>query len=217
METGKYTIRFRDGHTEEYGTNLQIARLFDANGNSLRFDYNTSGELATVTDDLGHLVTYSYTDHRLTRVADSLGRAIEIGYYHSGDANGGEYDLASFLLRFGSDPSDTKLIGFTYDTSSDPSLAHNIATMTDARGGVYVKNVYDADDRIVAQTYGSGSGSYEYVLGDFHADDTHTTVGTGEVVGHYISTLRATNRRGIVTEYVYDRYGSMLLRSVLPP
>lgn len=189
--------------------------MLDANGNALAFGYNDSNELVTVTDSLGRIVSYEYASHRLAHVTDSLGRSVEIAYYGSGDTDGVIYDLRSFTLRYGSGSEDTKTISFTYDTATDPSLAHNIRTMTDSRGQVYVSNTYNTDDRIIAQTYGSGSGSYEYVLGDIHTDDTDTTVGSGEVVGHFVTMNRATNRRGIVTEYTYDRYGSMLSRSVL--
>lgn len=105
---------------------------------------------------------------------------------------------------------------YSPDTSS-PLLSHNLAKLTDASGRVYVDNTYDADDRVVSQIYGTGTISYAYTLGNIHADDTPSGVGSGETIGYYVASNLGTNRRGMEVEHVYDRHGNMTSRIVHDP
>jgi YD repeat-containing protein len=106
------------------------------------------------------------------------------------------------------------MLGFGYTQNSSGALAHDLARLTDAAGHVYVENSYDSDDRVVSQRYGTGTISYEYTLGDVHADDTPESIGTGAVIGRYVAINRSTDRRGNIVEHAYDRFGNLLERRV---
>lgn len=212
--SGNYAMFFDDGTKYVFGSNNEIVTLTNKYNQSQSFTYNNSGALTTVTDTLGRTITYSYddTDH-LTSVAESGGKSVSLSYYGSGDTDGGLHDLREIVIKNG---NETKTIRFTYFTNTgDSNLDHNIRTLIDSKGQVYVENTYDTNDRVLTQKYGNDTGSYTYTLADIHEDDTQTTLGTGKVIGTYVAKNRATNRNGQVTEYVYDRMGNVVSRSTV--
>lgn len=169
-----------------------------------------------MTDTLGRVINYTYDqNNRLIQVAESGGKSVELAYYGSGDTLGSESDLREVTIRQG---TSTKKIGFTYFVATgNETLDHNIRTLIDAKGQTYVENIYDADDRVLSQKYGNHTGSYVYTLENIHIDDTPTTTGSGEIIGKYVKKNRATNRRGVMTEYTYDRMGNVISRTTSLP
>lgn len=203
-----FHLSFDDLTGMEFTLSGALTSVHDASGNALRFSQDSSGRTVSATDTVGRTIAYSYTaSGQLALLASSDGRRVAFEY------SDGEYgDLAR--VRMGRGESE-RVISFGYAPGT-PSieLAHNLATLTDPAGNIYVENTYDADDRVVSQRYGTGTIAYEYSLGDIHADDSPMANGTGEVVGHYVSLNRATDRRGMIVEHAYDRFGHLTERRV---
>lgn len=184
-----YTIVFDDGKKYSFGSNLKVSKIADRYGNSISFAYDADKKLTAVTDTLGRNFTYTYNaDTRLQKVTDFSGRTVELAYYASGDANGSANDLKTVTIKSG---TGTKTVSFAYTGS------HNIRTLTDAKGQIYVTNTYDGNGRVTNQLNGSGSISYVYVLS-----------------GSSVYTNTVTNANGIVTKYTYDQNGNNTRREI---
>lgn len=61
-------------------------------------------------------------------------------------------DLASIETEYA--PDSKKTVAFTYAFGAyDETLDHNLLTLTDAKGQLYVRNEYMAADRVVSQWF----------------------------------------------------------------
>lgn len=200
-DTG-YELRFVNGMTYVFGTNLKITSIRDKDNHILTFAYNGEHVLTSTTDTLGHIFTYDYYDHaRLKSVTDFSGRLVVLSYYTESDEGGSAYDLKSITINNGDVP---KVISFTYQ--KDPTseiLSHNILTLTDSSGKEYVKNVYDTNDRVISQKYGDGTLYYSY----------ETIGGDGDDKNHVTKTT-AINKRGMKSEFSYDASGNTIMKKL---
>ncbi len=211
--SGGYLITFKNGNTETFNDQGLTTQSADANGNTLTYSYNTLGQLTLVQDRFGRTATYEYTAAGyISRVTDNTGRSVILAYYDGTTADGYDGDLKSIILH--NSETSEKTIGFTYFKSSDPSLAHNLISLIDSKGQIYVTNTYDTNDRVLSQHYGDGTGSFEYTLADIHADDTPASIGSGAVIGQYIVKNHATDKEGNITEYTYNRLGNVIKKEV---
>lgn len=196
-----YELRFTNGTTDIFNADLRIASIRDKDNHTLTFTY-TIDKLTSTTDTLGRTVTYEYYDHsRLKSITDFSGRTVTLAYYNETDEGGSAYDLKSVTIDNGDAP---KTISFTYQ--KDPVseiLSHNILTLTDSSGKEYVKNIYDADDRVISQKFGDGTLYYSY----------ETIGGTG-VDAKHITKTTATNKRGMKSEFGYDANGNTLTKKL---
>ena len=187
--TGFYTLTYNDGTKYLFGSNLKVASIVDVNGNTLSFNYNTDKQLTSVVDTLGRTITYAYNaDTRLQTVTDFNGRTVTLAYYTSGDSGGSANDIKSVTVTSG---SESKVVNFTYSTG------HNIHTLKDAKGQTYVTNIYNSDNRVTSQVYGSGTVQYNYT----------TTSGR-------VATNTVTNANGVQTKYTYDSNGNTTKREI---
>ncbi|MDD3302108.1 MAG: DUF6531 domain-containing protein, partial [Candidatus Gracilibacteria bacterium] len=214
-----YKLTYKDKKVYNFNSNGDISSIQDANGNTITFTYNENNQLSDVIDTLGRDIKYTYDEtYKLKRVTDPDGRYVEFSYYGDMETDGSLYDLKSIKIH-NSDNTEIpteqkeKTIKFTYyKNSTDNKLSNNIKTLLDSKNQIYVTNTYDINDRVISQTYGDGTGTYEYTLADIHADDTPETVGNGIVIGTYVSKNKVTDKRGIVTEYYYNRMGNVVTR-----
>ena len=190
---GLYTITFDDGTIYHFGLTLKIASITDRYGNSLSFTYNLDNELTTVTDTLGRNIAYTYNDSsRLQKVTDFNGRTVELAYFGLSETGGSVSDLKSVTITSGTGTNAlSKTTSFTYDSS------HNIITLTDAKGQVYVQTTYDTNNRATSQIYGSGTVNYSYTLS-----------------GSSVYTNDVTNANGVHTRYTYDSNGNTVEREI---
>lgn len=144
-----------------------------------------------------------------------MGRYVTFDYYGDNDASGSLMDVKTISLHYGNTASGSKDIAFTYYKGNNSNgLAHQIQTLTDSKGQIYVTNTYDSNGRVALQTYGDGSVAYAYTLGDMHVDDTLTQPGSGTIIGQYVQTNTVIDKNGNKTVYTYDRMGNMLKRRV---
>lgn len=184
-----YILTFDDGTVYSFGANLKIAKNADRYGNALTFAYNGDKQLTTVTDTLGRIITYTYNaTARLASVTDFNGRAVGLTYFASGDSGGLANDLKTVTITSG---ASTKTISFGYGSM------HDIKTLVDSKGQTYVTNVYDANNRVTSQTYGSGTANYAYAL-----------------AGSAVATNMVTNANGVQTRYTFDANGNTTKREI---
>jgi YD repeat-containing protein len=164
----EYIMSFKNKSLYHFGANKFIQNISNQNGNVLSFSYDSFNRLTSVVDTVGRTIQYTYYDsNRLKRVTDFSGRYVEFSYYDGATNDWYLYDLKNITIHNGNEAE--KNISFTYTKDeTEPKLAHNIKTMTDSKGQVYVTNTYDENDRVTSQIYGDGSGSYDYTLADIH-------------------------------------------------
>ncbi|MDD4151526.1 MAG: DUF6531 domain-containing protein, partial [Candidatus Gracilibacteria bacterium] len=210
-----YKISFKNKKNYLFNSAGYISEIKDANGNKLSFIYDANNLLVQVIDTLGKTIKYTYNDdNKLVKVTESGGRYVAFEYFAGNTDYGDENDLKSIKIH-NSDTAE-KTISFSYYLSgNDFNLSHNMKSLIDSKGHVYVVNTYDKNDRVISQSYGDGIGYYEYTLGDIHSDDSPEQVGNGEVVGTYVVKNKVTDKKGNVTEYTYNRMGNVLSRKVL--
>lgn len=192
---GSFTLTTKHGEVKEFDTDGKLISMRDRNTNTMTFTYDPAGKLPVtgtspyfvtqttgivvmdyrliqITDTVGRNVDLIYdTNGRLVKIKDFMGRVLTYGY----DANG---DLISFgeIPPGGLLPGET-LMGYkTTYTYTD----HNLETITDAKGQLYLQNIYDpydpATDRVIQQTYGDPFESGGTSIINYDPSGNKTTV-----------------------------------------
>jgi len=114
----------------------RIASVTDDHGLKTTYGYNAEGRLATITDPSAQTLTFSYNaSNHITLVKDSTGREVKFAYSAAGDLET-VTDALGGVTKYG------------YDAQ------HRMTSITDPRSNVILKNVYDGQGRIVEQKDG---------------------------------------------------------------
>ncbi len=177
------TIRWFHGFD---GSNLAgvLEEIEDRLGNRQSFLYDDRGLLATVVDTMGRSIELDWNDEgRLVSVSDFAGREVRYGYDDAGDLVSVRSPVVTGTPN-GNDFPDGKTVRYAYSADPDrPRLAHDLRTIADGTGTVFLENVYGSkeDD-------GSGSLEFDRVLS--------TVVGSGEVGGTTSFAYEALNAGG---------------------
>ena len=226
------TLTWGDGHTETFtadglGGYVPQYGVFDTlvdNGdgtftlikrNRTRYDFDTSGRLAAITDKNGNRLSLTYTGADLTELIETAGRTILLSYDTAGrittitDPIGRTvhytYDLNGNLIQ--AIDRNGNVTVYTYDA------AHQILTVVDPRGHTVVSNTYDDANRVVTyQTDAKGNPtSFTYQELD---RITTITDALGNVTVHQHDSLlrliREEDARGAIAYYVYDTAGNRI-------
>jgi RHS repeat-associated protein len=84
---GEWTLKFQksEGKLVFSDTTGRELRQVDRNNNTIKFDYNASGLLSTVTDTQNRPTTLSYVGGRLDTVTDPAGRTVHYTYTAGGN------------------------------------------------------------------------------------------------------------------------------------
>lgn len=170
--TGAFVVTFADGGTWRFRPDTEaiapgrIDAITDRNGNALHFVYDASSRLMTITDTLDRPFTVAYDANGfIASVTDFTGRQVTYAYYQDGDPMGVAGDLASVTLpaitgtSTGNDFPAGRTTTYEYTVGGvDPSLDHNLLTITNANGDTIIANTYGqsglALDRLEQQAYG---------------------------------------------------------------
>ena len=111
-----------------------LSWIQDRYGNQIQFNYN-GGLIDQIVSPSGRYVTLNYdSSNRVTSAVDNTGRTITYAYNTAGS-------LATVTYP------DKTTEQYTYDSSN------HMLTMQDRRGNVWVTNQYDANGRVIKQTY----------------------------------------------------------------
>ena len=229
-----HTLTFPDTGTWEFhpldGSPLagRLSSIVGSDGNPLSFEYDGDGRLISVIDTLDRTITFAYNAHGfLESVTDFTGRSVTYEYYDGVEPGGGFGDLKSVTTPAvtgtptGNDFPNGKTTTYTYTTGfGDERLNHDLLTVTDPKGQLYLQNVYAHTispddprytqdpaspyfDRVVRQVWGDPDDVIDLVYApqDPHWDDNCST---GMVI--------VNDRMGNVTELYYNSSNRRVLR-----
>jgi len=154
----------------------KIVSMSDRYGNTTTFEYDLAGRLTTIRDTLDspvnpRAITIAYNvDGFIQSVTDFTGRQVTYTYYQDPDVGGDAGDLRTVTsppvvgTPNGNDFPLGKTTTYTYtDGSPIVRLNHNLLTITDPQGQVYLSNTYHptanpvdiAFDRCISQQRGT--------------------------------------------------------------
>jgi RHS repeat-associated protein len=159
------TLVFPDGFAASRASQSAVIRIVDRNGNSTNIARGTNGVVTRVTSPNGRYIDFTYdASDRVTQARDNVGRAVSYTY----DAGGRLWkvtDLAGGVTEY------------TYNTS------HQMLTLKDPKGVVYLTNEYDASGKVTKQTQADGTAyTFAYTLAaDGRVTQTDVTAPRGQV------------------------------------
>ncbi|HSS94685.1 MAG TPA: right-handed parallel beta-helix repeat-containing protein [Candidatus Dormibacteraeota bacterium] len=215
---GSFRLTGLDGTVLAFDSSGRIATITDDHGLVTTYGYNENGRLATITDPSSQVLTFSYNgSNHITAVKDSTGREIQFAYTEAGD-------LKSVTDALGG------VNKYEYDGQ------HRIKAITDPRKNVILKNTYDGQGRIVEQRDGLNNlWKLEYKSGEtivtepeggktaFGFDGQDRVVSEKDQLGNVTTTSydadgnvdEVLEPEGAKWEFGYDSAGN--LTSVLDP
>ena len=199
----------------------RLSSIVDRNGQGLTFGYDGTGRLTTITDSAGRIATIAYNaSDFVSSVTTHDSRSVSYTY----DANGAlatVTDVRGKVWTYGSDGFqrllsiqdplghypyrvtydesgrvDTMLDGVGNQTSYDGAFGTQVATITDANGGIWTDE-YDSYGRLETRTDGAGNAT------TFTLDVTLNTTGVRSPANE-------------TTSMTYDAGGNVLT-AVAPP
>jgi len=133
---GTFQLTTLENTVYRFDTSGRIASITDDHGLKTTYGYDANGRLATITDPSAQTLTFSYNaSNHITSVKDSTGREVKYTYSGAGD-------LATVTDPLGG------VTEYTYDAE------HRIKTIKDPRGNVILQNTYDGQGRVVEQRDG---------------------------------------------------------------
>jgi RHS repeat-associated protein len=202
-----FQLTTAEGFTYVIDQTLGATSVADPNGN--RLTINASG----ITSSAGQSVAFIRdAQGRITQIADALGNVLTYSYSGTGD-------LSTFVDRVGNTTT------YSYDTT------HLLTNIVAPNGEQAVKNVYDAQGRLVSTTDASGKTvNYTHALASnqeavqdrlgntttYTYDQDGNITQTVDALGNVTSAtydsnddqLTSTNALGKTTTYVYDPLGN---------
>ena len=126
-----YQLKEPNGTIRQYNSSGNLLSITDRNNNSRSYTY--SGDLLTsISDNFGHSLTFAYTDGKLSGVTSSLGTWT---YAYLND------NLVTVTKP------DSSTIQYIYDDVND---AHNLTGVIDEAGTRVLTVAYDSQDRVIS-------------------------------------------------------------------
>ncbi len=166
LDPSRYKLTTKAGYIYELNQDFGIEKVIDPNGHTLT--YSDTG----IVHSSGKSIDFIRDgDGRITAITDPSGQSILYNY----DANG---DLTSVSDQL------SAVTRFSYNQN------HGLLDITDPLGRKLVKNLYDADGRLIAQEDNEGN----------RTDFNHDIAGRQSIV---------TDRLGRTTAYYYDERGNI--------
>jgi RHS repeat-associated protein len=224
---GSLTLTFPDTGTWSFRSLAEanapgkISEVIDRNGNTISYEYDAQGRLTRVRDTTGilndgRLIAIAYNaDGFIETITDWTGRQIQYAYYDDHDPNGSAGDLKSVTTPSvtgtptGNDFPLGKTTTYTYSKGfADERLNHNLLTITDPKGQVYVQNTYSNDPttheaaHVVQQRRGGPNDiiNYTYLPQAPDAGNNYT-----------IARTITNDRVGNVTEHFFGNRNQLLM------
>jgi RHS repeat-associated protein len=179
------------------------------------YHFDTNGRLVRIEDDYPSEIVLTYTGDQLTQVAHSVGVVYSISYNAAGYidqiASSTGRSVSYTYTPSGDLASMTRADGTTYTYNYDGN--HRLTAAHDPNGHPYVRNVYNAEGRVIRQ-YDQTGGEYCFNYG---ADLTSTRVFTdplGNTISHTYDDqyrlIHETDEMGYVITRTYDAEGNVL-------
>lgn len=225
-----YTLTFSDTSKWHFyrldhpNTAGKISAISDRNGNTIKFDYDIQGRLATIHDALdteahNRDITIAYnSDGFIESVTDFVGRQARYEFYQDGDEGGSFGDLKSVTTPAvtgtpnGNDFPQGKTTVYTYSKGfTDERLNHNLLTITDPKGQTYLTNIYATTentddfsfDRVVRQIWGDPSDIFDLAYVPLTPSEENGFADVKAIVNDHV---------GNVTEYFFDEDNKLVVQ-----
>jgi RHS repeat-associated protein len=161
-----------------------ISSIVEVGGHTLTFNYNTSGVLQTIVDDLGRTATVTWTGSQVTHIAFPDGVGIDYGYTATTTPLGIATKNLTSVARTQS--SVSRSVTYQYEDTVFPTALTGI---TDERGLRYATWTYDdTNSRIASSTLALGAD-----LTTIAYDDTAMTRTVTNALGKQKVYSLATN------------------------
>jgi RHS repeat-associated protein len=194
---GTFQLTSLEGTVYRFDSSGRIASVTDDHGLKTTYGYDANGGLATITDPSAQTLTFSYNaSNHITLVKDSTGREVRFAYSAAGD-------LESVTDALGG------ITKYAYDSQ------HHLTQITDPRGNVILKNVYDSQGRITEQRDGlENLWKLEYKAGETIVTEPRG----GKLAYGFDSQNRVvseTDQLGHTTTTSYDTAGNVS-KAIMP-
>jgi RHS repeat-associated protein len=169
---GTYTLTFKDGRVHQFNAAGKLISLADRNNNQTLLAYDANGNLASVTDPFGRVLTITISNGRVLSISDGMG-VVATYTYGSGD----------------------KLQTVTYADNSGYQFAYNssnlLTSVTDALGHVLESHTYDSSGRaLTSQKHG---GVELYTLDYYSSTQTNVTDALGHITKYFFDKSKGRN------------------------
>jgi RHS repeat-associated protein len=174
-ETG-WDLTLSNGTTYVFGELAPLQAIRDRYGNKLTITRTEGqkGNITQITSPHGRWVTFAYDgSNRITEIKDVGGQTLKYNYNATGTLEK-VTDAAGRITKY------------EYNASNE------LTAVTDGRGNTYLKNEYDANERVTKQTLGDGGiFKFAYTLG-----------GSGQV-----EATTVTDPRNIENKFAFNSTG----------
>jgi RHS repeat-associated protein len=203
-----------NGTEYDFDINGNLSAIIDKNGNKLTFEYDAGG-LCPIYGPSDFFLSEEFggpangygmvaVEYKLTKITDSLDREINLSYNSTGlledvtdfegrtwtyDYNSVTNDLISITTPATDDYPSGLTTTYAYDSR------HNLTSVTDPNGQSWLVNTYnDVNDRVMTQTVGNGTFTFNY-----NPDSNEATV---------------TDRNGYDRKTIYNEFGNPVSRII---
>lgn len=189
---GTYTFKTLDQIAYNFNSSGQIATIVYPFGVTWTFTYS-SGKLTSVTTGMGRTLTLNYTGNRLTSVTDGTGRSISFSVNGSGN-----------LTQF-TDP-DSKNTVYAYDSSNRMTQIFYPAFPSNA----YLTNVYDSIGQVKEQQDAYGNTTQYFYAG--YRTEVVNAAGKKFItyLNRFGDLVKSIDHLGKVTTTEYDAIGRVI-------
>ena len=198
---------FYKQHTTQLSLIYLIDRIEDRFGNSMRFFYQEERMDFIEVNHSKRFVKFEYDERdKIAAIRDFTNR---VWRYH--------YDDFDDLIAVTTPGTDQYRNGLTtcYEYSSSQFsgvLQHNLLTIFDAKGQLYLENEYGTDsgflsfNRVIRQRQGNGVTFFDYedVIEEFEFDYREKERPAHQTI--------MTHRNGHTTRHVYNKFGNLLFK-----
>lgn len=187
---GSLTREMKDGTVIEFNAEGYQTATIDRNGNTTSFAYNSSNQLAAITDPVGRVTTLSYANNRLNAITLPDGRVTRFSH----DASGNLTQIQ--------DPDNTTR-RFNYGRN------HLISSQVSKRGFT-TEYQYDHRNRVISSVWPDGSQRAivpSQTVGLVANPEQTSKNNTAPAVAESEVLTQFTDGVGNVTQYNTDRFG----------
>jgi len=217
-----YTIRKPNGFKINFNIVGHMVSQQDRYGNTMEFEYDSDERLVKVIDTLGREIVFTYRSDsgHIDTVTDFMGRSVRYYYDENRNLKAARTPIVTGTPN-GNDFANGKFTQYTYssgfDESSNPELRHanhNLLTVTDAFGFLYLRNVYVNDpnsyefDKIVEQQFGESTQKFQLNYQQLIPSGTNITVNTP------VNKTTVIDRNGNRIEYLHGEGGMLVEQRV---